>query len=69
MTQDVDSIESQILDLDGSCRDITFSDLNRAGASALLRIFGETFVLHIARDDEGISRNLNDALEYLSDAA
>jgi hypothetical protein len=62
----MNSIESQILEVDGSCRDITFSDLSGDGVAALLRLFDETFDLSVMNDPDGASLSLLEAEEYLA---
>ena len=62
------SIEEQILDKDGTCRDIAFPIISVEGASKLLDLFATSFNLNVARDLEGETLSISQAQRYIDTA-
>lgn len=62
-------VEAQILDIDGSCRDITFSYLSPTGVLGLFDNFGTSYVLEKASDRDGRQVTVKGARHYLADSS
>ncbi|MBD3647871.1 MAG: hypothetical protein HUJ31_10565 [Pseudomonadales bacterium] len=59
-------IEEQIIDVDGSCRDINVPDVGRSEAVSLLNLVKASFELRSAADSEGHELSVDGMIERLS---
>jgi hypothetical protein len=62
-------IEEQIIDEDGSCRDVNFPEVNKNEAVALLKHMAGFCVLYSATDSEGNQLAVEDIARHLSSTA
>lgn len=58
--------EAQLIDVDGSCRDVNFPDVNSADAIALIKSVQRFCALRDASDSEGKELSPSDIFERLS---
>ncbi len=61
-------IEKQVIDIDGSCRDVNFPDVDRTQAIALLKYVQSFCSLKNATDSEGDNLSVEEMRERLSSA-
>ncbi len=62
-------IEDQVIEKDGSCRDVNFPDVNSSQAIALLNHVQSFCVLNSATDSEGKELEIEQIIERLSSSA
>lgn len=59
-------IEEQVIDIDGSCRDINFPDVGRSEALTLLNHLKTSYKLKNANDSEGIEISTKEIIDRVS---
>lgn len=59
-------IEEQVVDIDGSCRDINFPDVGRSEATSLVNQLNISFELKNANDSEGTEISSKEIIERVS---
>ncbi|MCW9027130.1 MAG: hypothetical protein OQJ77_07410 [Thiovulaceae bacterium] len=59
-------IEKQVIDIDGSCRDINFPDVGKSEAISLLNLLKMSCELKSANDSEGAEISSKELMEHVS---